>query len=149
MAKPSSSKPARAGARRPARATQTKPAPATPWLEWAAAALGGVLTLTVIGALLVDVGGGAESPPEFEVRKLEILTLRDGSLVKIEIRNIGDEPAEQVEVEGVLRTAQGEETSSVTFADIPARSSRRGGLMFKAPAREGALELSAKGYVEP
>ncbi len=149
MAKPSSTKPATARGRRPARATKSKPAPATPWLEWAAAALGAVLTLAVIGALLVDVGGGAGRPPEFEVRKLEILTLRDASLVKIEIRNIGDEPAEQIEVEGVLRTAQGEEMSSVTFADIPARSSRRGGLMFKGPARDGTLELSARGYVEP
>lgn len=147
MAKPSPAKPRRRS--RTSGASPAKPANSTPVLEWVAAGLGALLTLSLVGALLGDVLKGDGRPPEFLVRKMQTVALRDGHLVKIEVRNIGDAPAEQVEIEGLLRSAQGEERVSLAFDEIAARSSRQGGLIFKAHPEEGQLKLAAKAYIAP
>jgi uncharacterized protein (TIGR02588 family) len=149
MAKPSPAKAPDGSKSAAATTAKTRKAKSTPMLEWAAAAVGAVLTLSLVGALLADVLKGDGRPPEFLVRKVQTVALRDGHLVKIEVRNIGDEPAEQVEIEGLLRSAQGEERVSLAFDEIPARSSRHGGLIFNAHPDDGQLKLKAKAYIAP
>lgn len=145
-------KPARSPAKRP-KAQPSPPSPAvsaeTPLLEWLAAIVGGVLTLAALGVMVVEIARGQSRPPEFLVRGEGVVEIREGYLLELRVDNIGDRPASQVEIEGVIPTAGGEEVAGVTLEDVPARSTRRGGLIFKTRPSARTVELRVLGYAQP
>jgi uncharacterized protein (TIGR02588 family) len=131
---------------------KSPPGPAnqqTPLLEWIAAGVGAALILAVLSVIVVDIAGRRDAPPDLVVRSNGSERIAKGHLLHIQIVNRGDRPAAQVEVEGRLAHPAGGETASVTFEDVPGGSSRSGGLLFKSDPREGAVELSAKGFTDP
>ena len=126
-------------------AARKKPAPlpAPAWLEWAMGGLGLLLVL----ATLAVIGAGALGPREparLEARLVGVRPAGDVWLAEVEVRNLGDETAAGVEVEGRL----GDRTSSATLAYVPAHGRERATLAFAADPR-GAVELSVPGWSEP
>ncbi|KQW66942.1 hypothetical protein ASE17_20060 [Phenylobacterium sp. Root77] len=121
----------------------------TPLLEWIAAGVGAALILAVLSVIVLDIARAHDAPPDLVVRSKGSERVANGYLLHIEIKNRGDQPAAQVDVEGRLGHGAAAQTASVTFDDVPGGSVRSGGLLFKSDPRGGAVELSAKGFTDP
>ena len=127
-----------------------KQPPSTPLVEWLAAGVGLFLVVATIVLVASEAFMADPSPPQVEVRALEVRRSGPRFLVIVEARNVGGSPAAGVLVEGELRPSNGEaETAEASFDFIPDHSSRRGGLFFQTDPRQGRLSLRAKGYSEP
>ncbi len=122
---------------------------ATPLLEWIAAGVGAALIFAVVALLSWEVAAGDDRPPTFATQSLSATPVEGGFILEVEVENLGDRPAAQVEVEGELGSADGKETASVTFDYVPGHSKRTGGLFFKSDPKTGSLELTAKGFTDP
>ena len=139
----------RAPAAKPTRPTPKKPPP-TPLVEWLAAGVGLFLVAVTIVLIASEAFMADPSPPQVEVRALEIRSSGPGFLVVVEARNVGGSPAAGVLVEGELERGDAPpETAEASFDFIPDHSARRGGLFFETDPRLGRLSLRAKGYSEP
>lgn len=119
------------------------PLPAPALLEWAMGALGLVLVLAVLAIVAVEAIGPRE-PPRIEARLGEVRRSGAVWLAEVEVRNLGDETAAGVEVEGRL----GDQTAAATVDYVPAHGRERVTLSFDADPR-GAVELSVPGWSEP
>jgi len=106
-----------------------------------------VLALAVF--LMVKALGNDDGAPAVRVEVVEISGAEGGWLVEIEVTNDGNSPASDVEIEGRLEGADGPEVGSVTFHQLPSRSSRRGGIWFTENPRTRGLSLRAVGYRAP
>lgn len=124
--------------------------PAKRRLEAVAATIGALLALATLGMILWDGFTGGDAPPEIVLEQVRVVEQAGGFLVEIEALNRGDRTATAVEVVGELR--RGEEVveeSRASFDYVPSRSSREGGLFFRADPRQLPLTLRATGYAEP
>jgi len=126
-------------------AARKKPAPlpAPALLEWAMGGLGLLLVLAVLAIVALEALGPRE-PARLEARLIEVRPAGAVWLAGVEVRNLGDETAAAVEVEGRL----GDRTASATIDYVPARGRKRLTLAFDADPR-GAVELSVPGWSEP
>ena len=124
-------------------APRKKPLPAPAALEWLMGGLGLLLVLAVLAIVAFEAVGPRE-PPRIEARLGEIR--RSGSvwLAEIEVRNLGDETAAGVEIEGRV----GDRTAGATLDYVPAHGRERVTLSFDADPR-GAVDLSVPGWSEP
>lgn len=122
-----------------------------PALEWAAAALGLLLTLAALVLIGSEAFAGDESPPAVVVSTKSVQAVAGGYVVEIEAKNGGGQTAAGVRVEGELTPPSGQEpeTAEATFDFIPDHSSREGGLFFSSDPRQGKLAIRATGYVDP
>lgn len=134
---------------KPAKPAPAKPPP-TPLVEWLAAGVGLFLVVATILLIASEAFMADPSPPQVEVRALEIRSSGPGFLLLVEARNVGGSPAAGVLVEGELERGDAPpETAEASFDFIPDHSARRGGLFFETDPRQGRLSLRAKGYSEP
>ncbi|MDI6624511.1 MAG: hypothetical protein QME55_07260 [Brevundimonas sp.] len=124
-------------------AARKKPLPAPALLEWLMGGLGLLLVLAVLAIVAFEAVGPRE-PPRIEARLGEIR--RSGSvwLAEIEVRNLGDETAAGVEIEGRV----GDRTAGATLDYVPAHGRERVTLSFDVDPR-GAVDLSVPGWSEP
>lgn len=123
----------------------------TPVLEWISAAVGLVLTLTMVGFIgwQAWTSTGRE-PPAIEVQVRQILPQADGWVVEIAAVNRSPATAAAVQIEG--RLTDGPDvvaTSQATLDYVPGHSERAGGLFFREDPRAHALDLRALGYARP
>lgn len=121
-----------------------------PPLEWAAAAVG----LTVALALLAIIGreavAGNEDPvPVLTARVERVAATAAGHVVEFQVRNLSQQTAAAVQVEGTITSGGEQQTSSASVDYVPGRSRAKGGLMFAADPRRGKLELRVTGYEIP
>jgi uncharacterized protein (TIGR02588 family) len=119
------------------------PLPAPALLEWAMGGLGLLLVLAVLAIVAIEAVGPRE-PPRIEASLGEVRRAGAVWLAEVEVRNLGDETAAGVEVEGRL----GDQTAAATVDYVPAHGRRRVTLSFDADPR-GAVELSVPGWSEP
>lgn len=119
-------------------------------LEWATAALGGVLVLTTLAFLALGALRSGDDSPDVVVDQLEIRQVERGYLVSFVARNLGDKTAAGVVVEGTL-TRDGEEMerAETTLDYIPEHSHHEGGLFFSSDPSNADLNLRALGYSVP
>lgn len=119
------------------------PLPAPAVLEWA---MGGLGLLLVLAALAVIAAGafGPREPARLEATLGEVRPAGAVWLAEVEVRNLGDETAASVEVEGRL----GDQTAFATLDYVPAHGREHLTLAFDADPR-GAVELSVPGWSEP
>lgn len=128
--------------------SKDKPPPGPALLEWVAAAIGGVIALTIFGLLAAE----ALSRPEYEapilrVEPLAIVSAGNSFIAEINVRNLSAHTAASVEVEGSI--AGQSETSHVTLAYVPGGSERRAALVFAHDPRSGGLSLRVTGFEHP
>jgi uncharacterized protein (TIGR02588 family) len=126
-------------------AARRKPAPlpAPARLEWAMGGLGLVLVLAALAVIAAGAFGPRE-PARLEATLGEVRPAGAVWLAEVEVRNLGDETAASVEVEGRL----GDQTAAATLDYVPAHGRERLTLSFDADPR-GAVELSVPGWSEP
>lgn len=126
-----------------------KPAPkrknGTPWLEYAASALGGAFAIGILAIILWHGVTVAETPPDIRLETVAVNRASGGYAVKIRARNGGGSTASEVEIEG----RAGEETATTTFDFVPADGEREGTLVFRTDPGAGGPELRVLGYREP
>ena len=122
----------------------------TPLWEWLIAAIGAVLILFVLGALVWEAVFESKSPPRIELRVKQTAPQGSGELVLIEAHNHGQQVASALKVRGVLRSGDTViESREVTIDYLPHRSSKIVGLFFSQPTAGHDLRLEPIGFVQP
>lgn len=134
-------------ARKPAAAA--KSTASRPWLEWLVAGLGLLVTAGVLIVLAVSALTPAP-PPELSVRAVSVTPVAAGFRVEVEVRNAGRQTAAAVEVEGVLTPpVRAPETATATLDYAPGGGRETLNLLFNEDPRQGALDLTVRGWSEP
>ena len=119
-----------------------KPAPVRPVLQWAVAALGGLITLAVVAVVLWEAMQPSR-PPALSARIVAVETTPAGHVAEVEVRNDGLDTAAAVDIEGVL----GDQTATATLDYVPGRGHAKAYLRFDADPRAAAV--SVKGWSAP
>ena len=113
-------------------------------LEWAAAALGLLLTLAALAVVLVEAFA-ERTPPDIDLRVLSIAPAGAGWRVEIEAENRGRATAADLRIEGEVAG----ETAETQIAYLPGRGTERATLGFREDPRGDELELAIRGWTEP
>ena len=118
--------------------------------EWAVAAVGALLVLSVVGLMLYEALTEPSTPPQIEVSVDTIVQNEYGYVVQFQARNHGQITAAGLVVEGELKSDTGTvEKAQVTIDYVPSESRRKGGLLFTHDPRRYTVSVSAKGYDVP
>ena len=127
---------------------QESPSPSP--LEWIFAAIGLVVIAVAIGFLVYRGATKGDTPPVVKIEVESITPSGENYLVNFRVSNAGDTTAAALTIEGELKNGdQAEETSDISFAYLPAKSVRRGGLFFTKDPNRFELKIRAKGYEQP
>lgn len=131
---------------RPGRA-HTKP---SVW-EHGAAAIGAAIVVATLGFMVYEAATAPPDPvPLIVVRVDTVVAYPSGYVVEFRAINAGDATAASVQVQGELRSDTGVvERSESTVDFVPARSWRRGGLVFARDPRAHRMEVRAVGFGRP
>ena len=119
-----------------------KPVPVRPVLQWAVAALGGLITLAVVAVVLWEAMQPSR-PPALSARIVAVETTPAGHVAEVEVRNDGLDTAAAVDIEGVL----GDQTATATLDYVPGQGHAKAYLRFDADPRAAAV--SVKGWSAP
>jgi uncharacterized protein (TIGR02588 family) len=120
------------------------------WVEWAVFGVSLAVVGAVIVLLMIDARRASGEGPRFRVEAGSAAA--DGAHFEVPIRvhNEGDETAEEVRIDVILRRGEEEvERSHVTFAFLPRRSHREGTVVFKTDPRRLTLDFKPVGFVRP
>lgn len=119
------------------------------WVEWTVFGVSAVLIATVIGFLVFESATIGDALPDIQLR-LGTPEARSGYFaVPLEVTNKGDQTAEGVHIEVVLRAAGKEERADLEIAFLPRRGAREAWVTFKTDPRNGTLEVRVLGYEKP
>ncbi|MBA2503304.1 MAG: hypothetical protein H0V27_10525 [Pyrinomonadaceae bacterium] len=121
------------------------------WLEWLVFAISLVLVAGTLGVLAYDGATMGDAPPSVEVKVGAPQERPHNFIVPVEVTNHGDETAEGVLVEVVLKQGEEErERSEFEIAFLPRRSTRQGWVAFKIDPRSvERMEARVLGYEKP
>jgi len=119
------------------------------WLEWTVFGVSAVLIATVIGFLVYESATLGDALPDIQLH-LGTAEARSGYFaVPLEVTNKGDQTAEGVHIEVVLRSGGKEESADLEIAFLPRRGAREAWVTFKTDPRQGTLEARVLGYEKP
>lgn len=119
-------------------------------LEWAAAAVGAILFVTMIGYMAFVGAAEGNGAPAIEFSSSTAVLSSDRHLVRFQATNIGDRTVAGLVVKATLSDGQGEvESAEVTIDYLPTGSSRTGGVFFSRDPRGLELEFAPVSYVDP
>ena len=119
------------------------------WVEWSVFALSAVLILAVIGYLAYESTTIGTAPPDIHLQ-IGPAEARSGYFaVPIEATNKGDQTAEGVHIEVVLKSGGKEEKGDFEIQFLPRRGSREAWVTFQSDPRNGTLEARVLGYEKP
>ncbi len=137
-------------ARKPAPKAEPKALSPTSLLEWAAAGLGLVLTLGVLGYELREAITDGDGAPRLTVVREPTEATAGGFVVPLTVRNASDATAAEVEVRAVLeRDGQVVEERRTSFTYVPGRGEASGGVVFQTDPATARLRLEPEGYQDP
>lgn len=116
--------------------------------EWIAAALGLILTATVVGYTLWDGLTEDHGPPHLTATAGEVVRTGSNFVLPVILRNSGPATAADVEIVGVVsKPGQSPEQRHATFAYAPGNGETRGGLVFESDPTDAVLTI--QGYADP
>ncbi|MEO5754708.1 MAG: hypothetical protein ABIR38_08375 [Chthoniobacterales bacterium] len=120
------------------------------WVEWGVFALSLVLILVTVGLLLKEQISLGENPPDPQVQLGPAEVHAGYFAVPVTVANRGDETAESVHVEVVLKLSGGEsETGEFDLPYLPRRATRQAWVTFRHDPGSGKLEAHVMGYQKP
>lgn len=130
--------------------TKTSVRARTPVAEWIAAAIGGAMTLGVIGYTVFEGVTAGDSHPRLQVEADAPRRSGAGYVVPIVVSNDAHGTAAAVEVRGTL-SAGGTvvEERRVVITYVPGKGEAHGGLLFERDPRGYLLSVTPEGYEEP
>lgn len=119
--------------------------------EHAAAALGGAIVIATLAFMIYEaVTTPSDAVPQLAVRVDTIISYAHGHVVEFRAVNTGDATAANVQVRGELQADAGiVERSESTVDFVPARSWRKGGLVFNARPARDRLDVRVVGFDRP
>ena len=119
-------------------------------LEWIAAGIGALITLTLVGLIVLEAAGPTAPVPVLSIKPVIFAHERGASIVQVEVTNHSSETAASLNIEGELRRG-GEtvETSNATLAYLPGHSTRSAGIIFSRDPRAFDLSVRATGFEVP
>jgi uncharacterized protein (TIGR02588 family) len=121
-----------------------------PAAEWAVAAVGFIVVVSVIGFVLYQAMTNESSPPDIRLSVQSVRPLQQGYVVEIRVDNRGDTTAAGLQIEGTLRDGSGNEERAEAGVDyVPSHSTVTTGLFFRGDPRAGKLDLRPLGYRQP
>lgn len=119
---------------------------AVPPLEWAAAAIGLLVAVALLGLIGREaLGGSGDELPVLEVRLLGIEPAGTGCVAQFEVANRSGRTAAAVQVEGKA----GGEQSQAAIDYVPGHSRARGGLVFSGKPGRKPVEVRVTGFQLP
>lgn len=119
------------------------------WLEWTITIISGILVVFTFGFLVYQMINEEQTPPDIVVVLGEV-SEKDGAFsVPIKATNAGNETAENVLIEIVLKGEPQEEKSQMNFAYLPRKSSANGWVIFSRKPELKDLETRVIGYTIP
>ncbi|CAN7428861.1 hypothetical protein LJR219_002767 [Phenylobacterium sp. LjRoot219] len=122
----------------------------TPILEWIAAALGLLLTVSLLVYLVGEGLSARNGPPALSVATEAAKPSGGGFVVPVVVRNASNTTAAAVEVRGTLEQGgRVVEERRLSFTYVPGGGEVRGGLIFQRDPRGLRLSVSPEGYEEP
>ena len=130
--------------------------------EWVSLAVSGLLLASLLGLIGYEHFSRGSAPPLIQVRP-QLDAVRedpDGQgrtrgqgvtyYVPVEVKNLGDQTAEDVVVELVLQPPQGEpERAEVTIHLLAGGATQATTAIFRSDPRRGTLTATARSYLEP
>ena len=122
---------------------------AADWFERAATWASAAILLALLGLLAWDAVR-SDAPPEFRTQIQPPRAVGSWFHVPVTVHNVGDAPAQGVEVTVSVRV--GDSTAaegSFTIDWLPGRSSRRGVAVLGADPARGRIAAAVRGYTEP
>ena len=119
------------------------------WLEWTVFGVSAVLIALVIGFLIFESATIGDALPDIQVQTGKPEARTDHFAVPLEVKNKGDQTAEGVHIEVVLRAGGKEERADLEIAFLPRRGTREAWVTFKSDPRQGTLEARVLGYEKP
>ena len=107
------------------------------------------LIATVIGFLVFESATIGDALPDIQLRLGTPEARSNYFAVPLEVTNKGDQTAEGVHIEVVLRAGGKEERADLEIAFLPRRGAREAWVTFKTDPRNGTLEARVLGYEKP
>ena len=119
-------------------------------LEWAAGALGLLITLAVFAVLGYEAATFEDGPPILVVRVIDISRNAGGHVVRFEARNLGSTTAAEVVVRARL-TEGGRpiEEAEATLDYVARRSRHEAGMIFQRDPASVQIDVAAVSYRKP
>jgi uncharacterized protein (TIGR02588 family) len=118
-------------------------------LEWSVFAVSAVLILGILGFLGYAAATIGDRPPAVEVEIGQAVAQASHYAVPITLRNRGDQTAEGVQIELLLRGGGADERGQVEVQFLPRRGTRHAWVTFQRDPRAGTLEARVLGYEQP
>jgi uncharacterized protein (TIGR02588 family) len=119
------------------------------WVEWMVFGISAALIATVIGFLVFESATIGDALPDIQLRLGTPEARSSYFAVPLEVTNRGDQTAEGVHIEVVLRAGGKEERADLEIAFLPRRGAREAWVTFKTDPRNGTLEARVLGYEKP
>jgi len=120
------------------------------WLEWSCFALALLLVAAVLGFLVRDALIAGKAPPRIEFHLGESEKHGEHFRLPVRAQNHGDQTAESVQVEVVLKTAGKEERAEFVIDHLPKHGQREGYVTFRTDPRAAEnVQVRALGYQTP
>lgn len=119
-------------------------------VEWAAAAVGAVLFVAMIGYLALLGFQDVDGVPQIDLASSSPIRQGTHYLVEFTATNQGKATALSVTVEATLHDGEKEvERRETTIDYLPPQSSRSGGFIFRRDPAQLQLRLNASSYLHP
>ena len=120
-------------------------------LEWSVFGVSFLLILALLGYLALKSFSYKDTPPDLQVSIKPEPGRQDQNIYRLELRNYGDQAAENIQVEVAL-VVQGQEleTAQALFPLAPHESAMNAWVTFRTPRKSGQqVKVHVLGYNQP
>jgi uncharacterized protein (TIGR02588 family) len=119
-------------------------------VEWSVFVASVVVVAAAVGYLGYTAVREKKTPPDLHITAFDPQATHSGHRVEVEVRNTGDQTAEQVRVEVALHRDEKEiERAELDIVFVPRKSSRRGWVTFRNDPRGCTVTTRAMSYETP
>jgi uncharacterized protein (TIGR02588 family) len=118
-------------------------------LEWTVFGISLAMILSVVGLLVYQEVTGGDAPASLVAHAGEPRETAGGYVVPVDVRNVGDTSAEEVQLQATLTWPGGSERGEAILPLVPYRSDRRAWIAFSHDPRGGEIRVRVLGYREP
>ncbi len=119
-------------------------------LEIVIASLGFIIVIYILSFTIYEALSDDKVPPSIQIKHEKITKVESGYLVSLLIINLGDETAQNLIIEGNLKSGENEiEKSIFTLDYLPSHSSKEAGIYFQKNPSFYKLTITPIGYQKP
>lgn len=119
-------------------------------VEWIVFFASAAITAAAVGYLAYSAIREKKTPPDLRITAFDPQPMHSGHRVEVEVRNTGDQTAEQVRVEVALhREGREVERAELDIVFVPRKSARRGWVTFRNDPRGCTIATRAMSYETP